>query len=362
MATGNGLRALAWISVIILLIITVYISRFLTGTVLLGILLAYMLLPVYKLAFMKTGSERRSSLIAILMLLITAVLTLLVLYLIISHGLSGPSANITNNITSSNPWANLGILPSFKESQEMVNFKNAVQGGMVSFLISYIVPAVVHEVVTSWIIPILQSKAVDYTLAFPIILIQLIVSIFLAYYLLLNGKDAALRSSDLLPEEQRWVGRYFLDELNGVYKILLTANFDIAAYNALVGIIIFSLIGVPFSLAWAIMAAFLSLIRFFGPWLIFLPLSVLLFLTNDVSKGFFLLLFGSVLLEYVPEHILRPSISKGRSPVNIALAFLSYVAPILVFGLMGIVIGPFVYGLLIAAYRTAQRYREKEGS
>lgn len=362
MATGNGLRALAWISVIILLIVTVYISRFLIGAALLGILLAYMLLPVYKLAFIKTGSGRRSSQIAISAVLIAAALILLVFYLTISLGLIGPSAKIatTNNITSANLWANLGILPNFKQSQEIVNFKNAVQGGIVSFIASFIVPAVTHEVVNVWVIPILQSKALDFTLAFPIFLIQVIVATFLAYYLLLNGKEAALRLPDLLPEEQRLVGRHFLQELNGVFKTLLSTNFDVAAYNFLVSIIIFSLIGVPFSAAWAIMAAFLSLIRFLGPWLIFVPLSVFLFLTNDFLKGVLLLLIGIVLLEFIPDYILRPRISRGSSPVNIALAFLSYVAPIPVFGLMGIIIGPFVYGLSIAAYRTAQQYREEE--
>ncbi len=361
-APGNGLKILAWISVIILIIITAYISRFLIGTIMLGILLAYMLFPIYKLAFMKTGSGRRSSQIAISAVLITAVLILLVFYLIISQGLTGPSANVpaTNNITSANLWANLGILPNLKQSQEMANFKNAVQGGMISFMISFIIPAVVHEVVNSLVIPILQSKILDFTLAFPIFLIQLIVATFLAYYLLLNGKEAALRSPNLLPEEQRLVGRHFLKELNGIFKTLLTANFDIAAYNFLVGIIMFSLIGVPFSAVWAIMAAFLSLIRFFGPLLIFVPLSVFLFLTNDIPRGFLLLLCGASLLEYVPECILRPRISEGGSPVNIALAFLSYVAPILVLGLMGIIIGPFMYGLSIAAYRTAQHYSEKE--
>ncbi len=361
MAAGNGLRALAWISVIILLIVTVYISRVLIGTILLGILLAYMLSPIYKLAFMKIGSEKRSSQIAISAVLIAAALILLVLYLDISLGLTGPSAKAAaiNNLTSTNLLSNLGIFPNFKQSQEMVNFKNALQGGMISFVVAYIIPAVTHEVVNSWVIPILQSYALNFTSVFPIFLIQLIIATFLAYHLLLNGKEAALRSPDLLPEEQRLVGRHFLKELNGVFKTLLTTNFDIAAYDFLVGIIMFSLIGVPFSAVWAIMAAFLSLIRFIGPLLIFVPLSVFLFLTNDFSKGFLVLLFGVALLEYVPEYILRPRISEGSSPVNIALAFLSYIAPILVLGPMGIIAGPFVYGLLIAAYRTAQQYSGK---
>jgi predicted PurR-regulated permease PerM len=90
------------------------------------------------------------------------------------------------------------------------------------------------------------------------------------------------------------------------------------------------------------------------------PLSIFLFWTGDFSKGFLVLLFGIALLEYVPEYILRPRMSVGSSPVNTALAFLSYVAPIFMLGLLGIIIGPFVFGLLIAAYRTALHFNNKE--
>ena len=361
MVPGNSLKILAWISIIILLIIAAYISRFLMGTVALSILLAYMLYPIYKLVFVKTQSERRSSQIAILAVLIASALVLLAFYFTISQGMAGISSDLTaiKNINTANLWTDLGILPDLNHPPEKVDFKKMIHGGIIPFMSSFIIPAVIQEVANSWVRPILQSKIPDFTIAFPLILIQLIVATFLAYYLLLNGKGAALKSSDLLPEDQRIIGRHFLKELDGVFKTLLTTNFDIAAYNFLVGIIIFSLIGVPFSAVWAILAAFLSLTRFFGPWLIFVPLSVFLFLTNDFSKGFLLLLFGIALLEYVPEYILRPRISEGSSPVNIALAFLSYVAPILVLGPMGIIIGPFVYGLLLAAYRTALRFSEE---
>ncbi|HWQ20767.1 MAG TPA: AI-2E family transporter [Methanotrichaceae archaeon] len=361
MAPGNGLKILAWMSVVLLIIITAYISRFLTGSIMLGMLLAYMLLPIYELAFIKTGSKRRSSLIAISAVLIASALIILASYLTVSLGLAGISADVdaAKDIPASDLLAGLKILPNFNHSPGTDDLKMALQGGIIPFITSFILPAAIKEVVDAWILPVLQGEIMSFTLVFPILLVQLIAAIFLAYYLLLNGKEAALRSPDLLPEEQRIAGRHFLNELNGVFKTLLTTNFDIAAYNALVGIAIFSLIGVPFAALWAILAAFLSLIRFFGPWLIFVPLSVSLFLTNDIPKGFLVLIFGVALLEYVPEYILRPRISVGSYPVNTALAFLSYVAPVFVLGPMGIIIGPFVYGLLIAAYRTALQFSEK---
>lgn len=362
MAPGKGLNVLAWISVIALIVIAAYISRPLMGTVMLGILLTYMLAPIYEFAFMKTQSKRSSSLIAVSAVFITLALVILVFYRTIYLGLAGlfSDATLATNITAANLSEAYGSLPDFNHPAGMDESMMAFQAGIIPFLTSILVPAIAKETVNSLIVPIVESGLLSSTLAFPVFLSQLIVASFFAFYLLLNGKDAALRLPNLLPIRQRMVGHRYLEELNGVFKTLLTTNFDIAAYNALVGIIIFSLIGVPFAAAWALMAAFLSLIRFFGPWLVFVPLSISLFLINDFSKGFLVLLFGVSLLEYVPEYILRPYISKGGSPVNSALAFLSYVAPIFVLGPLGVIVGPFVFGLLIAAYRTVHYFSEKE--
>ena len=362
MAQANGLKILAWISVVLLAIIAVYISRFLLGTIMLGLLLTYMLVPIYEFAFIQTKSKRKSSLIAISTILMASALVILFSYRSISLLLAGISADVAQatNITSANLWASPEIFPSFGRYAGGDEFKVLLEGGIMPFLTSLVIPAIIQQSVEVLIIPLLKTGMLNFALALPTFLIQLTVATFFAYYLLLNGKDAAQRSPDILPEGQRMVGKYFLTELNGVFKTLFTTNFDIAAYNALVGIIIFSLIGVPLAAVWAIMAAFLSLIRFLGPWLIFVPLSIFLFWIGDFSKGFLVLLFGIALLEYVPEYILRPRMSVGSSPVNIALAFLSYVAPIFVLGLLGIIIGPFVFGLLIAAYRTALHFNKKE--
>ncbi len=407
MASGSGLKILAWASVLLLFVIAAYISRPLIGTVMFGILLTYMLYPIYKLALSKTKSERLSSLIAVSTVLMAAALIVLIAYLTVLWGLAGVSSDLsvaqninatnfnTTNFNATNLWDKLGVSPKLNHSLEanrsleinqslgidrlsginkslgindslginqpqgIHKLTTMIQEGMVYLITSFILPTIVQEAVDVWIRPILESGVFNFLLAIPIFLAQLIGATFLAYYLILNGRGAAIRLPDLLPKHHRIVGRYYLNELNGAFKSLFTVNFDIAAYNALMGIIIFSLIGVPLGAIWAVMAAVLSLVRFFGPWLVFVPLSASLLLANDFSKGFFVLLFGFALLEYVPEHILRPRISEGSYRVNTAFAFLSYVAPVLVLGPLGIILGPFVYGLLIAAYRTALEFSEK---
>jgi predicted PurR-regulated permease PerM len=44
------------------------------------------------------------------------------------------------------------------------------------------------------------------------------------------------------------------------------------------------------------------------------------------------------------------------------LAFIAYVAPLAVLGPQGIIVGPLVYGFLIASHRTASHFREMKSS
>lgn len=234
-----------------------------------------------------------------------------------------------------------------------------LQEGFLPLMASFILPAIAQRAVDTWIFPLMENGFLDFILNLPLLIVQMIIAIFFAYYLLLTGKDAAEKTANLLPEQRREMGHHFLNELDGVFKMLFTINFDTGVYNSIVALIIFHMLGVPFALIWALLAAFLSVVRFLGPWLIFVPLSIYFFELNDFSKGFLILLLGAVFLEYIPEYILRPRLAGKIAPINTMLAFIAYVAPLPVLGLQGIIVGPLVFGLLIASHRTASRFREK---
>jgi len=325
MVSVNGLRILAFILIAILVLIVVYVSRLFIGTLVLSILFAYMVHPFYEIAHVKTGSNKIASLLAISTIFVAAILAILVFYRSIAMGSSGISVSVfhafdqANGTLGADVLQNLQYAPGQFEFSGNEEFKNIIRGGILSFAASFVVPALARNAVDAWIFPALQPWLLNFALVLPIVIAQIIIAAFFAYYLLISGKRASEGFIDLFSGPQRNIVHYFLQELNRILKTLFKINFDVAAFNALVGMIIFSLIGMPFAIVWALLAASLSLIRFLGPWLVFVPLSAYFFLMGDFSRGFLVLLFGSILLEYVPEYLLRPYLSKGSAQVNIMI-------------------------------------------
>jgi predicted PurR-regulated permease PerM len=246
MFSSNGLRILASILVIILILIAVYISRFFIGTVVLSILFAYMLYPIYEMALGKIRSDKTASLLAISTIFLAAILVILVFYRSIMIGSSGISESAYHAIDQANSTIGANGLQSLKPTPNLTNFsgneeiKTIIQGGILPFVASFVIPALVRSAVDAWIFPALQPVLLNFALILPIFIAQIIIAAFFAYYLLITGKRAVEGFTDLFSGSQRNVIQYFFQELNGTLKRLFTTNFDVAAYNALVGMIIFS--------------------------------------------------------------------------------------------------------------------------
>jgi predicted PurR-regulated permease PerM len=71
-----------------------------------------------------------------------------------------------------------------------------------------------------------------------------------------------------------------------------------------------------------------------------------------------LLVFGVGVLMIVPENIIRPHLAMKTSRIHPTLTLLAYTAPVFVVGVVGVIIGPALYGFLLAVYRTIIISRE----
>jgi predicted PurR-regulated permease PerM len=70
------------------------------------------------------------------------------------------------------------------------------------------------------------------------------------------------------------------------------------------------------------------------------------------------MIFGTVVLMVIPENVIRPHLAMKSSRIHPIVTLLAYTAPIFVVGIIGVIIGPTLYGFLLAAYRAAINNRE----
>lgn len=172
---------------------------------------------------------------------------------------------------------------------------------------------------------------------------------FLTLYLTIN----------FIPDKNKKEVVLFLKGLDVIYSDLFRQHF---VANAIIGVIaLFGLylLNVPYPGVLASLIFLLSMYPLIGLPGVYLPLTIYYALLEDYSKALQILIF-SVALNTIQDYYLRPKLVEKKGAVHPVLTILAFGAPLLVIGIPGLVIGPAVYGFLLALYRIKLKLKEEE--
>jgi predicted PurR-regulated permease PerM len=88
-----------------------------------------------------------------------------------------------------------------------------------------------------------------------------------------------------------------------------------------------------------------------GSFLVWLPLSIYLFMNGHWAKALFLVLWGALVISTI-DNFLRPKWMKNQTRLHELLVFFSVLGGISIFGLLGIVLGPVVLAITLGLLQT----------
>jgi predicted PurR-regulated permease PerM len=135
----------------------------------------------------------------------------------------------------------------------------------------------------------------------------------------------------------------FKDTLSAIFFSYILVGI---VQGTLMGLLLY-LLGFETWLLLGLITAFLSMIPFSGPYLVWIPLSVYLALKGDYITAGVLLVVGFVVVSS-SEDFLRPLFIKDKVKVNFLLVFLAILGGIYAFGLAGLFLGPLIVSMLIS--------------
>ena len=95
--------------------------------------------------------------------------------------------------------------------------------------------------------------------------------------------------------------------------------------------------------------AFLAFIPILGPFLVYVPAGLILIATGSVIKGVLLIVIGTVAVSQI-DNILRPLLVSGKTGMHTMLLFVSIMGGVGMFGLLGIVLGPFIAAVFVSMF------------
>ncbi len=163
----------------------------------------------------------------------------------------------------------------------------------------------------------------------------------------------------------------YLCPLGDRYEVLLYKKFTSTAIATIKGVFIigsiqgliagiaFAIAGVQGALIWGILTAFFSITPGIGCAIIWLPASVILFLTGDTSGGLIVGGVGLLLISTI-DNLLRPIVVGKDIQMNPLLILFSTLGGIGLFGISGFIIGPVIAALFLSFWQIYEQYYHRE--
>ncbi len=332
---------------------TVYLTKDFLTTILLSIVLVFLLKPLYAAFFRLTRQRQVSSFFCILIVFVILLAILLGITTVLLVELS--------NLEKS------GVLSSAQfavVTQEMDIWAKSALPVWVYDYVNEIIVKYVQEIsdipvaIATWLFPIVQRELTSFASNLPVLFAQLIVVVFFTYYILIDGKEFIAKALDLIPRQKRGIVQNFLQELNSIYTTLFTVYFTTSMLSGVLAAIGFSMLGVPYPFVLGVVVGVFTLIPMLGPPIVFIPMALYYLFLGDTIRFLIVLVFGTVVLMVIPENVLRPHLAMKSARIHPIVTLLAYTAPIFVVGLIGVILGPTLYGFLMAAYRAVVNNRE----
>jgi len=192
-------------------------------------------------------------------------------------------------------------------------------------------------------------------------IVSVFVALYLLFFLLRDGAGLAARIRQAVPLRQDQQQQLF-ERFATVIRATIKGTILVAAAQGALGGVIFWALGIRSSLLWGAVMAVLSLLPAIGAALVWLPVSLYFLAIGAVWQGIALLAFGILVISSI-DNFLRPLLVGKDTQMPDYLVLIATLGGIAVFGVNGLIIGPVIAAMFIAAWDlfTAERVAKREG-
>ncbi|MCD4704390.1 MAG: AI-2E family transporter [Methanosarcinaceae archaeon] len=192
---------------------------------------------------------------------------------------------------------------------------------------------------------------VSYARGISMFAINLLISIFVCYFLLVDGDRLYNSIKRIIPKGSE---RYF-DEYCSHFDQILGGVFIGNAYAALsvssLSVIVFYAFGFSQILALATLVFIASIIPLFAGYMVLVILAILRYFSMGLESALVFFVVASIVIYAPPELFLRPYLAGIRSHIHPMFIMVVFLGGAFVGGIAGFFAAPMLLGSIVAAYR-----------
>jgi len=329
------LSIVALIVFLVLVIISYFILKPLIIPIISGIILAYLLFPIYK--FSLKGLKSKNLTAFIICLLFLAIL-----------GIS--------------LWLGARAL----SDQAFEFYKNVKEYDIVGKVSDFLSRSIIkdeelaNQVASTIKIGLLKAgrgiteAASNFVSNIFIFFLQLFVAFFIMFYFLRDGEKIYRNIYSLLPFKEN-IRRRFEKRTKEVTRAVIYGRFLIGIIQGLTAGIGFYVFGVKQPLLFTVLSIFFSILPFLGAWLVWIPVSINFIFAAGWQLGILHFLYHLIITNQI-DNVVSPYIVGRSAKMNNATALVGMVGGVLSFGAVGLIIGPLVLEYLFIFIDIYKKY------
>jgi len=170
--------------------------------------------------------------------------------------------------------------------------------------------------------------------------------IFAMYYFFRDGERIINFMKRITPLETDKVSLMY-SHLHDVIEGMMYGGVVMALIQGFLGGLLFTIVGISSPVLWGSVMAFLAFVPIVGPFLIYIPAGVILILGGSPVKGIIVIAIGTIVVSQL-DNFVRPHLFSGKTQTHTLMLFFSIMGGVAFFGLLGIVLGPFIAAVFLS--------------
>lgn len=249
----------------------------------------------------------------------------------------------------------LGEITEYIEKGRIKEFSKALEHPQVRAIIDRIVDLLnisesqLNDAIISGITKIGKSLIEKITVGVGDALTVMLNFIFMSFsifFFLKDGTEFLRRFRDYMPFSEEQKDRLTI-QMRDIIVSTIYGGVIVAMVQGLMGGIAYSLLGIQAPVIWGIATAVASFVPLLGAFAIWGPIASYLFIQGTIVKGLTLVVVGVFGISLI-DNILKPIIIGSRTRMPVLVIFFSVLGGIKLFGLIGLIMGPFVLAVFVS--------------
>jgi predicted PurR-regulated permease PerM len=178
---------------------------------------------------------------------------------------------------------------------------------------------------------------------------DLIIFLLMLFFLLRDGHlllEEVRRVSPLSPAQESQL----IDRVARTTRASLQAMILVPLAQGLFAALGFWALGVPSALLWGGVTLLAAFVPILGTPLVWIPIALFQLFEGETWRGVAVALYGNFVISGI-DNVIKPKLLQGVASIHPLLAFLAMFGGLLTFGPAGLIVGPVVLSLGLAALR-----------